>query len=322
LRGGWVEISECSGTLKEMVEEIETVIIGKRKVIEQALFGVLARGHVLFEDYPGLAKTMLVRMISKTLGCSFKRIQFTPDLLPSDITGTYMLDQKTREFVLRRGAVFTNVLLCDEINRAPPKTQSALLEAMQERTITLDLETMPLPDPFVVFATQNPIEYEGTYPLPEAQVDRFIMRLRVGYPEKEDEVTILKGRKERKSDEFDVETIVSPGQVLEMQASIESVHVSDAIMQYITDVVRNTRTHQQAEIGSSPRGSLALMKLSMARAAYLNRDYVIPDDVKAVAVPALAHRIILKPEPWIKGVKTESVVENVLSKTPVPKGER
>jgi MoxR-like ATPase len=317
-----MKISECSDTLKAMIDEIETVIIGKRGVIEQACFGLLAKGHILFEDYPGLAKTMLVRMISKTLGCSFKRIQFTPDLLPSDITGSYIFDQKTREFVLRKGAVFTNILLCDEINRAPPKTQSALLEAMQERTITLDVETMRLPDPFVVFATQNPIEYEGTYPLPEAQVDRFIMRLRVGYPAKGDEVTILKGRKARKSDEFDVKTIVTPQQVLDMQSSIEDVHVSDPIMEYITDVVRNTRSHQQIEIGSSPRGSLALMKLSMARAAYLDRDYVIPDDVKAVACPALAHRLILKPEPWIKGVKTESVVENVLSKTPVPKGEK
>jgi MoxR-like ATPase len=317
-----MKISECASILKGMVDEIGTVIIGKKGVIELALYGVLARGHILFEDYPGLAKTMLVRMISRTMTCSFKRIQFTPDLLPSDITGAYIFDQKTREFVLRKGAIFTNILLCDEINRAPPKTQSALLEAMQERTITLDVETMRLPDPFVVFATQNPIEYEGTYPLPEAQVDRFIMRLRVGYPTKEDEVTILKGRKERRSDEFDLEPIVSPQQVLDMQASIEEVHVSDPVMQYITDVVRNTRTHTQVEIGSSPRGSLALMKLSMARAAHLDRDYVIPDDVKAVAGPALAHRIILKPEPWIKGVKTESVVENVLSKTPVPKGEK
>jgi len=317
-----MKISESAEILNRMIDEIGTVIIGKRKTIELALYGVLARGHILFEDYPGLAKTMLARMISRVLGCSFKRIQFTPDLLPSDITGSYIFDQKRQEFVLKKGAIFTNILLCDEINRAPPKTQSALLEAMQERTITLDVETMQLPDPFVVFATQNPIEYEGTYPLPEAQVDRFIMRLRVGYPSREDEIQILRGRKERKRDEFDVEPIVNPEELIAMQRSIEDVYVSDPILQYITDLVRNTRSHPQVEVGSSPRGTLALMKLSMARALHCNRDYVLPDDVKCVAVPALAHRIILKPEPWIQGVKTESVIENIISKTPVPKAEK
>ena len=287
--------------------------------MEKVLLAILCDGHVLIEDYPGLAKTLMAKSFAAALGCAFKRVQFTPDLLPADITGTYVFDRKTSEFVLRRGPVFTNVLLADEINRSPPKTQSALLEAMQERQTTLEGETHPLDRPFVVMATQNPIEYEGTYPLPEAQIDRFLLRIGIGYPTRDQEREILSRRIRRKEDEIPIGRVSSPEQVVSMQRSIEDVHVDEALQTYIVETVSRTRTHPQVEVGASPRGSLALVKLARARAALRGRDYVVPDDVKEVALEGLAHRLILKPDPWIKGVRTGTIVQEVLASVPVPK---
>ncbi len=305
----------------EILAQVETAIVGKRPVLEKMLLAILCDGHVLIEDYPGLAKTLMAKSFATALGCAFKRVQFTPDLLPADITGTYIFDRKASEFVLRRGPVFTNVLLADEINRAPPKTQAALLEAMQERQTTLEGETHALPRPFIVFATQNPIEYEGTYPLPEAQVDRFLMRIDVGYPSREQEKEILDRRRARKMDDVKIAPVSNPAEVLAMQAALEEVHVDDDLERYIVEVVARTREHAQVEVGGSPRGSLALLKLGRARAALRGRDYVVPDDVKEIAVEAIAHRILLKPDPWIKGVRTTSIVREVLQAVPVPKVE-
>ncbi len=304
---------------KALLDELETVIVGKRPVLERVLWGILCDGHVLIEDVPGVAKTLIAKSFAAGLGLEFRRVQFTPDLLPADITGTYVFDRKTGEFVLRRGPVFTNVLLADEINRAPPKTQSALLEAMQERQATMEGQTFPIEPPFFVLATQNPIEHEGTYPLPEAQVDRFLLRIDVGYPNPEQEVEILRRRQARASDEMPIRAVTSPDEVRALQAAVETVHVDPALEKYMVEIVGATRSHSQVEIGASPRGSLALLKLSRARAALANRDFVTPDDVKAVAMYALAHRIILKPDPWIRGVRTFSVLEDVLNQTPVPK---
>ncbi len=304
---------------KALMDELETVIVGKRPVLERVLWGVLCDGHVLIEDVPGVAKTLIAKSFAAGLGLAFRRVQFTPDLLPADITGTYVFDRKTSEFVLRRGPIFTNVLLADEINRAPPKTQSALLEAMQERQTTLEGETYPIPPPFFVLATQNPIEHEGTYPLPEAQVDRFLLRIDVGYPTPDQEVEILRRREERASDDMPVRAITTPDEVRGLQAAVETVYVDPAIHAYMVAIVAGTRSHTQVEIGASPRGSLALLKLSRARAALASRDFVTPDDVKAVALYALAHRIILKPDPWIRGVRTTAVLQDVLNATPVPK---
>ncbi len=310
------EISEKAGMI---IGEVEKGIVGKRNVLEKAMASILASGHILFEDYPGLAKTMMARSLSSALGCTFRRIQFTPDLLPADITGTYVFDRNSGDFKLVKGPIFTNVLLADEINRAPPKTQSALLEAMQEGQTTLEGVTYRLPEPFIVIATQNPIEYEGTYPLPEAQMDRFLIRLEMGYPSKKEEVEILRRRKERKKDDFSADKVIDTTTLTDMQRSMEDVHVDDSMRDYMVEIVGMTRKDPQVDVGSSPRGSLALMKLSMAYAAIHGRDYVIPDDVKAIAVEALSHRILLKPGPWIKGVKTTSIISEILRKTPVPK---
>ncbi len=304
---------------RALLDEIETVIVGKRAVLERVLWSVLADGHLLIEDVPGLAKTLIAKSFAAGLGLSFRRVQFTPDLLPADITGSYIFDRKTGEFVLRKGPVFTNVLLADEINRAPPKTQSALLEAMQERQATLEGNTLRIEPPFFVLATQNPIEHEGTYPLPEAQVDRFLLRIDVGYPTKEQEVEILRRRQERRSDEARIEAVTTPAEVRGLQEGVESVHVDPAIEAYMVDIVAGTRAHSQVEIGASPRGSLALLKLTRARAAIAGRDFVTPDDVKAVVPYALAHRIVLKPDPWIRGVRTTSVLADVLAQVRVPK---
>ncbi|HDD34066.1 MAG TPA: MoxR family ATPase, partial [Thermofilaceae archaeon] len=289
-------------------------------VLEKLLLAILSRGHVLIEDYPGLAKTLMAKTLAGALGLEFKRVQFTPDLLPADITGTYVYNQRTGEFELRRGPIFTNILLADEINRAPPKTQSALLEAMQERQITLEGRTHRLKEPFIVIATQNPIEYEGVYPLPEAQLDRFMMKLGVGYPTEEEEAEILKRRIDRKSDDFYVDRVVDGDTVLEMQRAIEEVYVDESIISYIVSIVRATRTHPRVEVGASPRGALALLKLARAHAALRGRDYVIPDDVKYIALEALSHRVILKSEMWVRGIKPQRVIEEVLSSVPVPKG--
>lgn len=314
-----VNVSGVADRGKALMDELETVIVGKRLVLERVLWGILCDGHVLIEDVPGVAKTLIAKSFAAGLGLTFRRVQFTPDLLPADITGTYVFDRKTSEFVLRRGPIFTNVLLADEINRAPPKTQSALLEAMQERQATLEGQTFPIPPPFFVLATQNPIEHEGTYPLPEAQVDRFLLRIDVGYPTPDQEAEILRRREARASDDMPVRAITTPDEVRALQAAVETVHVDPAIHAYMVAVVAGTRTHTQVEIGASPRGSLALLKLSRARAALANRDFVTPDDVKAVALYALAHRIILKPDPWIRGVRTTAVLQDVLNATPVPK---
>ena len=303
----------------DLLDAVETVIVGKRAVLERVLWAILGDGHLLIEDVPGLAKTLIAKSFAAGLGLSFRRIQFTPDLLPADITGTYVFDRKTGDFVLRRGPVFTNVLLADEINRAPPKTQSALLEAMQERQATLEGETFHLDRPFFVIATQNPIEHEGTYPLPEAQVDRFLLKIDVGYPTREGEIEVLERRRRRRADDATLEAVTTPDQVRALQAAIEDVHVEPAVEGYMVDIVAATRAHSQVDVGASPRGSLALLKVSRARAAIAGRDFVTPDDVKAVAMPALAHRIILKPDPWIRGVRTASILADVLGQVPVPK---
>jgi len=303
----------------DLLDAVETVIVGKRGVLERVLWAILGDGHLLIEDVPGLAKTLIAKSFAAGLGLSFRRIQFTPDLLPADITGTYVFDRKTGDFVLRRGPVFTNVLLADEINRAPPKTQSALLEAMQERQATLEGETFHLDRPFFVIATQNPIEHEGTYPLPEAQVDRFLLKIDVGYPTREGEIEVLERRRRRRADDAMLEAVTTPDEVRALQAAIEDVHVEPAVEGYMVDIVAATRAHSQVDVGASPRGSLALLKVSRARAAIAGRDFVTPDDVKAVAMPALAHRIILKPDPWIRGVRTASILADVLGQVPVPK---
>jgi len=309
-------VAEMSASL---LDAVETVIVGKRPVLERVLWAILGDGHLLIEDVPGLAKTLIAKSFAAGLGLSFRRVQFTPDLLPADITGTYVFDRKSGEFVLRRGPIFTNVLLADEINRAPPKTQSALLEAMQERQATLEGETFRLDRPFFVIATENPIEHEGTYPLPEAQVDRFLLKIDVGYPTRVEEVEILERRRKRRTDDATIEPVTTPDQVRALQAAIEEVHVDPAVERYIVDIVAGTREHSQVEVGASPRGSLALLKTSRARAGIAGRDFVTPDDVKAVAGPALAHRLILKPDPWIRGVRTSAVLADVLAQVSVPK---
>ncbi|WP_456365359.1 AAA family ATPase [Thermococcus sp.] len=317
-----MKIEEVHEKANLVLEEVGKAIVGKEGVLKMILTTILADGHVLIEDLPGLAKTLMAKSFAGALGLEFRRVQFTPDLLPSDILGVSVFNQKTLEFEFRRGPVFTNVLLADEINRSPPKTQSALLEAMQERQVTLEGHTYELPRPFIVIATQNPIEQEGTYPLPEAQLDRFLVRLRVGYPNREEEKEILRRRMERKREEIEIKPVVRAEEVMEMQRAIEDVYVSDPILDYIVALVNATRNDRRnLEIGASPRGSLALLKLSRAYAAIEGRDYVIPDDVKRVAIPALSHRLILKRELWYTRVSQESVMAKILEKVPVPKFE-
>lgn len=317
-----MKVGEIHEKGSAVLGEVKKAIVGKDEVLRLILTTILADGHILLEDLPGLAKTLMAKSFAKALGVQFTRVQFTPDLLPSDILGVSVFNQKTLEFEFRKGPVFTNILLADEINRAPPKTQSALLEAMQEKQVTIDGNTYRLPKPFIVIATQNPIEQEGTYPLPEAQLDRFLVRLRVGYPSKEEEKEILRRRMVRKKEEVDVTLVLTPEEVVEMQRAVEDVYVSDAILEYITDIVTATREdRREIEIGASPRGSLALLKLSRAYASLKGRDYVIPDDVKAVAVPALSHRLILKRELWYTKVSQESIMEKILERVPVPKFE-
>ncbi len=304
---------------RSLVDEVSKAIVGKEEVLERVVLAILSDGHLLIEDYPGLGKTIMAKSFAAALGCKFKRVQFTPDLLPADITGTYIFDRKKGDFLLRRGPVFTNVLLADEINRAPPKTQAALLEAMQEHQATLEGETHPLASPFLVMATQNPIEFEGTYPLPEAQIDRFIMRIEMGYPSPEAEVEILSRRVARKQDEVEMDRIATPKAVIDIQAAVEEVFVEEDVERYAVELVRRTRAHSRVEVGASPRGSLALLKLSRARAAMLGRDFVVPDDIKEVAIDALSHRLILKPDPMIRGVKPSTIVDEILRDVPVPK---
>jgi MoxR-like ATPase len=306
---------------ERILAEVGRAVVGKRDALSLVLIGLLADGHVLIEDYPGLAKTLIARSFSQATSLEFARIQFTPDLMPADVTGSSIFNQRTSEFEFRPGPVFTNLLLADEINRAPPKTQAALLEAMQERQVTTEGVTRPLARPFLVLATQNPVEYEGTYPLPEAQLDRFLLRVGVGYPSREDELAVLQRRRERRTDEIELDPVVDRETLLEMQGALESVHVSESVGLYIVDVVRATRESPSVQVGASPRGSLALLKLSRCHAALAGRDFVTPDDVKAVAVPALAHRLTLRPELWVQRVRAEDIVRERLDGVPTPAAE-
>jgi len=302
-----------------VVGEVARAVVGKNDVLRQVMASILAGGHVLFVDNPGLAKTLIARSFARVLGLDFRRIQFTPDLLPGDITGSHVFDRETSRFVLAPGPVFTNVVLADEVNRATPKTQSALLEAMQEMQVSIAGDTRRLPQPFVVLATQNPIEYEGTFPLPEAQLDRFMIRVAVGYPALSDEIEILRRRAERHEDEVALAVVTNAEELLEMRQAVESVLLGEEVAAYIVDLVTRTRAHPSVYVGASPRGSLALLKLARAWAAIEGRDYVIPDDVKRFAVCALAHRMILRPEFWTRHASTEAVVQSVLDSTIVPK---
>jgi MoxR-like ATPase len=313
-----VKIEAVADRCQEILAALGQVIVGKGEVLEQILAGVLANGHILIEDYPGLAKTLIARLVAATLGLGFKRIQFTPDLLPSDITGSFLYDQRQGRFEFRHGPIFTHLLLADEINRATPKTQSALLEAMQESQVTIEGERFALEPPFLVIATQNPIELEGTYPLPEAQLDRFLMRLAVGYPDAEEEVEILARRRRVRDDTVALAAVISRDELRAMQRSLEDVHVAAVTERYIVDVVRASRADHRVALGASPRGALALLKLARAVAALRRRDFVLPDDVKAMAVPALAHRIILKPELWASRVSPTHVVQALLAQVAVP----
>jgi MoxR-like ATPase len=313
-----MKIDHVADRCQDILAALAQVIVGKADVLEKILAGVLANGHILIEDYPGLAKTLIARLFASTLDLSFKRIQFTPDLLPSDVTGSFLFDQRQGRFEFRPGPIFTNLLLADEINRATPKTQSALLEAMQEGQVTVEGERFPLEPPFVVIATQNPIELEGTYPLPEAQLDRFLLRLAVGYPDAEEEMEILARRRARRDDSVTVAPVTSRAELLAMQGALEDVHVADVTMRYVVDLVRATREDHRVALGASPRGTLALLKLSRALATLRRRDFVLPDDVKAMTVPALAHRLVLKPELWASRVSAVQVVENLLEQVPAP----
>jgi MoxR-like ATPase len=316
-----LSIDEVGKLSSRVLDEVERAIIGKREALELILLGVLGDGHVLLEDYPGLAKTLIARSFAQATTLEFSRIQFTPDLMPSDVTGSSIYNQRASDFEFRPGPVFTNLLLADEINRAPPKTQAALLEAMQERQVTIEGMTRPLDRPFLVLATQNPIEYEGTYPLPEAQLDRFILRLGVGYPEREDEWQVLARRMEREVDEIELQPVVDGLTLLAMQRSLEQVHVSEQVGLYMVDLVTATRVSPRVQVGSSPRGTLALLKLARGRAALNGRDFVTPDDVKAVAIPALAHRLTLRPELWVQRVRGEDLVREALESVPTPPAE-
>jgi MoxR-like ATPase len=294
-------------------------VVGKREVLKKLMAAFLASGgHVLLEDYPGLAKTLIANSFATVLGLAYKRIQFTPDLLPGDITGGYIYDRAENHFLLRKGPIFANIILADEINRASPRTQSALLEAMQEYQVTLEGETMKLLEPFIVIATQNPIEYEGTFPLPEAQLDRFIMKLSVGYPSQADEQEILRRRRTRKSDAFDLHPVVDANSLLQMRQAVETVHLDQDIEQYIVRLTSQTREHRKVAVGASPRGTLALLKLSRAWAAMHSRSYVLPDDVKLFARPALVHRLILEPDLWTERQAADEVVAEIVRSVPVP----
>ena len=310
-------MQQVQSVVERITENVEKVIKGKRDVIELTLLTLLCDGHLLIEDVPGVGKTMLARSIAKSTGCTFRRLQFTPDMLPSDVTGVSMFNQKTREFEFRPGPIFAQVVLTDEINRATPKTQSAMLEAMEERQVTVDGVTHPMSRPFLVLATQNPIEYEGTFPLPEAQVDRFMMRIGIGYPKPEDEWAILDSQQLLHPIE-ELGQAIAVEEFLAAQQAVKQVHVNDLVKEYIVALVGATRKHTDVYLGASPRGSLALYKTGRARAAILGREYVIPDDIKVLAEPALAHRLIISPSARIKSVDPRAVIEEVVNSVPVP----
>ena len=305
---------------EKVIANIEKVIIGKKPTVELAVAGLLCQGHLLIEDVPGVGKTMLARSIARSLNCSFSRIQFTPDMLPSDVTGVSIFNQVTREFEFRPGPVMAQIVLADEVNRATPKTQAALLEAMEERQITVDGVTRPLPRPFMVLATQNPIEYEGTFPLPEAQVDRFLMRIRLGYPSADEEVNVLESQ-QFKHPVLDLEQVVDVQELTTAQEAVKEIFVSMPLKRYIVDITRQTRQHPEVYLGASPRGSLALYRTSQARAAILGREYVLPDDIKALVVPTLAHRVIFGPSARLRDLSAEQILEEIITGVPVPGGD-
>ncbi len=313
-------MTDIKAFAEKVAGNIEKVIVGKRETIDLAVVGLLCQGHLLIEDVPGVGKTMLARSLARSLGCTFNRIQFTPDMLPSDVTGVSIFNQVSREFEFRPGPIHSQVVLADEINRATPKTQAALLEAMEERQVTVDGVTRPLPRPFMVLATQNPIEYEGTFPLPEAQVDRFMMRLRLGYPTTPDEVRILE-RQQFKHPFQELDQVVSVEELLATQEAVKEIYVSAGLKRYIVELNHQTREHPEVYLGASPRGSLALFRTSQAKAAIDGRDYVLPDDIKALAIPTLAHRVILGPGARLRDLSAQQVVEEILRSVPVPGGD-
>jgi MoxR-like ATPase len=305
---------------EKVISNIEKVIVGKRSTVELAVAGLLCQGHLLIEDVPGVGKTMLARSLARSLGCSFSRIQFTPDMLPSDVTGVSIYNQITHEFEFRPGPVMAQIVLADEINRATPKTQASLLEAMEERQVTVDGVTHHLPRPFMVQATQNPIEYEGTFPLPEAQVDRFLLRIRLGYPSAADEILILE-RQQYQHPVEQLDQVVSVDELLEVQEAIKVIFVSPALKRYIVELTHQTRQHPEVYLGASPRGSLALVRTAQARAAMSGRNYVLPDDIKFLAIPTLAHRVILGPGARLRSLTAQQIVEEILGGVPVPGGD-
>ena len=307
-----------SGLTECVLNEIKNAVVGKREILENIFAAFLAGGHVLLEDYPGLAKTLIANSFADVMGMSFRRIQFTPDLLPGDITGGYVYDRSEDAFVLRKGPIFANIVLADEINRASPRTQSALLEAMQEKQVTIEGVTMQLPDPFIVIATQNPIEYEGTFPLPEAQLDRFLVKLSIGYPTREQEVEILAQRRLRQEDDYHLEAVADEEKFLQAKRDLESVHLDADIEGYIVDLIQRTRKHRKIAVGASPRGSLALLKLSRAWAAMHERSYVLPDDVRRFVKPVLSHRIILDPDLWAMPNAVNGVMDEIIHAVAVP----
>ena len=316
---GALSVSQAARTCSDVLDEIERRVVGRRRALELVMVGILAGGHILLEDLPGLGKTLIARSFARALGLSFARVQFTPDMLPSDVVGAPLYDQRTSEMVFRPGPVFTNFLLADEINRTPPKTQSALLEAMGEGQVSADGVTRKLPQPFVVLATDNPIEYEGTYELPEAQLDRFLMRLRLGYLPPALEIDMVQRRLERRTEEVELSPVTTAEELLALRAAVEGVEVSPDLVDYAVAIVTATRSHSQALVGASPRGSLALVQLARAEALVQQRDYVIPDDIKHIAVPALGHRIVVRPELWVRQVKGDDVVTDVLRTVATPR---
>ena len=311
------EVQEVQEIANRIIENVERVIVGKRQAVQLTVLGLLCQGHILIEDVPGVGKTVLAKSLARSVGCTFQRIQFTPDMLPSDVTGVSIFSQKTREFEFRPGPIFAQIVLVDEINRATPKTQSALLEAMEERQVTVDGQTHNLERPFMVLATQNPIEYEGTFPLPEAQLDRFLLRIRLGYPDKAQEIQIL-DRQQFVHPVDEISQVVSVEELLEAQRAVKEVYLDEKVKDYIVEIVRETRIHPEVYLGSSSRGAWAPYRLSPARAAVLGRDYVLPDDVKALVESALSHRIIVGPAARIKDIEPDTIVEEILERVAVP----
>ena len=310
--------SEAAALSRRILDETERAIVGKREALTKLLAGIYAGGHVLLEDYPGLGKTLTAHSFALALGLEFRRAQFTPDLLPADLTGSEVFNQKTNEFEFRPGPVFTGLLLADEINRTPPKTQAALLEAMQERQVSIEGTTHALPRPFHVLATANPVETEGTYPLPEAQLDRFLMRLTFGYPSADDEWDVIARRIERREESIDVERVLQAGELEKLQRSVETIHVSEAVGRYAVTLVRETREHSETAMGSSPRGSLALIQCARALALIQGREFVIPEDIKTLAHACLEHRVVIRPELWLQNISPASVIDSILTRVPAP----